>query len=323
MTACPRHHRTSVVIPTLNAMTYLPDLIRVLRAQEPEPPGEILVVDSDSRDGTADYALAAGDDVRLIPVERFTHGGARNLGARQASGAFMVFLSQDAMPRDTQWLAHLLTPFEDNHVAAAFSRQVPNPGASPMECFFLHTHFPPEPALYQQPLETTDLHFQRDVFFSNVSSAIRADVLRQCPFDETLIMSEDQQFARDVILAGHTIAYAPDSIVRHSHHYSWMQTLRRYVDSAYSLTQIFERHGLGRSARLGTAYLRHECMEIIRHHPLMLPRYATHVLAMTLGTVIGHYADHLPKRWMQRISLHSAYWRTAICLLPGALALIG
>ncbi len=314
------HPAVSVAVPTLNAIGYLPELLAALKAQRPWPPTEILIVDSGSQDRTREYAAQAGANVRLIEITRFSHGGARNLGVREARGDIVVFLSQDAIPRDDGWLAELLAPFQHAAVAATFSRQTPRADANPMERFFLETHFPAVPAVYRRPSDREDLLFYRDVFFSNVSSAARRDVLLRYPFDETLIMSEDQQFARDVLRAGYEIVYASASVVRHSHDYSWMQALRRYFDSAYSLTQIFDRHGLSCSARIGTAYLRRECVMMLRRHPRQLPRYAAYVLAKTLGTVLGHAAERLP-RWMARkLSLHAGYWASGagvILTLPG------
>ena len=71
------------------------------------------------------------------------------------------------------------------------------------------------------------------------------------PFDEDLIMSEDQQFSRDVIAAGHAVVYQPQSVVVHSHNYSLATCFRRYFDSVYSLTLIFPSHGVGTSASMG------------------------------------------------------------------------
>lgn len=308
MSDAPSTASVSVAIPVLNARTYLPALLDALRAQRPHPPLEILLVDSGSTDGSREFAAQAGPDVRSLDIARFTHGGSRNLGARHARGEFIVFLSQDALPRDDAWLARLLAPFQRPEVAAAFSRQIPKPDANPMERFFLETHFPADGAVYRRDPARPDLRFQHDVFFSNVSSAARRDLLLRHPFDESLIMSEDQQFARDLLLAGHEVVYAADSVVLHSHNYTFLGALRRYFDSAYSLTQIFQRHDLSRSARMGSSYLRREASMMLRRHPLLLPRYAAYVLAKTLGTVLGHFGDRLPRPLVRRLSLHTAYW---------------
>ena len=47
----------------------------------------------------------------MIPVERFSHGGTRNLLMERARGAHVAFLTQDAMPAGDGWLAALLGGF--------------------------------------------------------------------------------------------------------------------------------------------------------------------------------------------------------------------
>jgi glycosyltransferase involved in cell wall biosynthesis len=42
--------RVSVVIPTLNAAAYLPDLRRASRMQRPSPPEEVILVESGARE---------------------------------------------------------------------------------------------------------------------------------------------------------------------------------------------------------------------------------------------------------------------------------
>jgi len=304
--------RASVVIPTLNAQRHLPALLRALRGQQPTPPGEIVLVDSGSRDGT--IAQAAGEPgVRVVTIEHFSHGAARNLGISHCSGEFVVFLSQDALPANEGWLRELLVPFEEPGIAASFSRQIPRPDASPMERYFLETHFPPGEMKVMRRRGEGSLVFQRDVFFSNVSAAVRREVLLCHRFDESLIMSEDQQLARDLLLAGHAVAYAPASVVLHSHNYTLRQAFERYFDSVYSLTKIFPHHDMAASASLGAGYLRREAAMMVRRHPGEIPRYVGYVLAKGLGTVLGHYAERLPRRWARRLSMHKGHWDGTAC----------
>jgi rhamnosyltransferase len=300
----------SVVIPTLNARRYLPDLLAALRGQQPAAPGEIILVESGSKDGTQEYVTGMGE-VRIVPIERFSHGGSRNLGVKNAGGEIVVFLSQDALPADGRWLSALLAPFADGEVAATFSRQVPRPDASPMERHFLETHFPPGAPVTMRRRADGRMVFQRDVFFSNVSAAVRRASMLRHPFDETLIMSEDQQLARDLLEAGHAVVYAPDSVVLHSHNYTLRQAFERYFDSVYSLTKIFPHHDMGSSVSLGTGYLRREAAMMVRHHPKQLPYYAGYVLAKSLGTLLGHFAERMPPSLARRLSMHKAYWDRA------------
>jgi len=123
-----------------------------------------------------------------------------------------------------------------------------------MERFFLQWRFPPGPPVRRERRGDAPLTLE-DVFFSNVCAAIRRDALLRHPFDEALIMSEDQQFSRNVIAAGHAVVYQPESAVIHSHDYSLSDCFRRYFDSSCSLKVIFPEHGLARTAAMAASYV--------------------------------------------------------------------
>lgn len=301
--------KISVVIPTLNAAGMLRGLLAALAAQQPLTPDEIILVDSMSTDATSKIALAE-PKARVVPLARFSHGRARNLGAREATGTIVVLMTQDALPADNRWLANLLAPFADPQVAAVYSRQVPRPDAPPTERFFLGYHFPPgAPVRRTRPDRADNGKLALgDVFFSNVSAAVRREILLRYPFDETLIMSEDQQFARDLIAAGYALVYQPLSVVVHSHRYSLGTAFRRYFDSVYSLTLIFPAHDLKVSAAMGRRYLRQETIYMLRHHPLYFPYYCLYTLAKVGGVLCSHAAGRMPKRLARIFSLHRYHW---------------
>lgn len=298
--------KISVVIPVLNAAGLLPALLEALATQHPSPPDEIILVDSLSTDDTRRIALEQAN-VRVVPLARFSHGRARNLGAREATGEIIVLMTQDALPADRHWLAALAEPLADPQVAAVYSRQVPRPDAPPTEKFFLGYHFPPGLPLRRVRPEGRALTLA-DVFFSNVSAAVRREVLLRYPFDEALIMSEDQQFARDLILAGYAVVYQPASVIVHSHRYSLGTAFRRYFDSVYSLTHIFPAHDLKVSAAMGRRYLRREIGYMMRHHPLHMPYYCLYTLAKMAGVLCSHFADRMPLGLARVCSLHRYYW---------------
>lgn len=302
--------RPSIVIPVLNAERYLPELLRACFDQRPVRPVEVILVDSMSTDRTREIA-ATFKDVRVIPITNFSHGRSRNMGARAANGNVIVLLTQDALPKDDTWLQRLLAPLSDERVVASFSRQEPRPEASPMERYFLQTHFPAGDAPVVSAKKAGEqLQFQRDVFFSNVSAAIRRDVLLRFPFDEDLIMSEDQQFARDVLEKGYGIAYQPQSVVIHSHQYTLAVVFKRYFDSVYSVTKLFANHGVQDSAVMGLKYLWGEFLFVCRRHFLWLPYYLCYTAAKASGTLAGHFAEYWPTWLRRKMSLHSYHWNT-------------
>lgn len=300
--------RTSIVIPTLNAGRYLPELLAAFDAQPRAPETEILLIDSASDDETVGLA-DSHPRTRLLPIpqEAFTHGYARNVGVRNARGEIVIFLSQDAQPVGDDWQDALLAPFGDDRVGAAFCRQVPYPDANPIERTFIEYWFPPHGRTTHGTAPNGREFRFPDVFFSNVCSAARRELILLHPFDERIIMSEDQQFARDILRAGHDVVYTCEAEVRHSHRYSLRQIFQRYFDSAYSLTCIFG-HTLGESVQAGRGYLPHEAKTILTRYPAWFPYYVFYFAAKGMGVIAGHTAPRLPRRWARACSMHKRYW---------------
>jgi Glycosyltransferases involved in cell wall biogenesis len=87
----------SVVIPTKNGKRYIKDLLKSLRAQTVKP--EIIVIDSSSRDETAEIAKRYADVFVSIREEEFNHGLTRNLGVEISRGDIVVFFSQTPYPK--------------------------------------------------------------------------------------------------------------------------------------------------------------------------------------------------------------------------------
>ncbi len=297
----------SIVIPTLNAASYMEPLLRAITTQHYDNLREIIVLDSQSTDRTCELA-ALYENVRVETVEQFSHGGSRNMGTVMSTGDIVVFLSQDALPANKHWLENLIKPFQDADVAAAFSRQVPRPDANPMERYFLLTHFPEKNRRYGPAPDGRELYFQDDVFFSNVSSALRRHLALDFPFSDDIIMSEDQQFARDVQREGFAVAYAAESVVCHSHKYTLRTVFQRYFDSVYSLTQVFPSHGFTHSIRLGARYAFAECLYILRVRPFWFPYYLLYALNRAAAVFLAHWADRIPLWLVKKMSMHKYYW---------------
>src|ERR1700722_5510375 len=100
----------TVAIPVRDGGELLGATLRALARQSVEH--ELLICDSGSRDGSVSLARAHGARVLEIAPERFNHGATRNLLVREACGARVALLTQDAEPADERWLEQLLGGFE-------------------------------------------------------------------------------------------------------------------------------------------------------------------------------------------------------------------
>ena len=106
----PYRGKVSVVIPAYNGAHELPGLLDALKGQKGLGRLELVVVDSGSTDDTAVLAEQAGARVIHISQAEFSHSYARRLGAENASGEYLLFMTQDALPDGGDWLLRLMQP---------------------------------------------------------------------------------------------------------------------------------------------------------------------------------------------------------------------
>jgi rhamnosyltransferase len=217
---------TSIIIPTLNASRLIPSLVARLRQQK-EREIEIIVIDSESDDGSATVAAALGCHVYSIARRDFDHGGARNLAARNAVGEILVFLTQDVVPIGAEFLTHLTAPIKGRLAAAAYARQVAAADAPLTEAFARSYNYPEESSL--RDIATIPRRTLRAFFFSNVASAVsRAAFESVGGFPAPVPTNEDMLLCARLLDGGYRIAYVAEARVTHSHSLTLPQVFRRY-----------------------------------------------------------------------------------------------
>jgi rhamnosyltransferase len=285
----------SVLIPTRNPG---PGIERVLQAtfdQRPGFPFEVVIVDS----GSTQTDLAAMQrfpvHVHQIAPAEFGHGRTRDLLASLARGRVLMYLSQDAEPASPDWMATLVAVLADPKVAGAYARQIPRPDADPLIRFFLAKTYGSGPV--RRRMQHDGPPRINDIFFSNVSSALRRDVWERVPFRD-VIMSEDQYWAYDALSAGYEVAYEPAARVYHSHNYSLRTLFRRNWQSAASLRGLIA-DSPSAIARRGLGYILEEALFLVREGrarwlPYMLVYEATKSLGFAMGSTAVATAGYRP-----------------------------
>jgi rhamnosyltransferase len=294
----------SVVIPVKNGGEDLVRCLDGIARQETDEEVEVVVVDSGSTDGSAAAARSAGAVVQEITAAEFGHGRTRNLGVEVARGDVLVFTSQDAVASDDRWLATLAGAARSGpDVAGAYGRQLPHPDARPPERFFLDFLYGPEPRV-QRLGESEELTFEATLF-SNVNAAISRPVLEQFPFRDDLTMSEDQEWSRRVLRAGHALVYEPGAAVNHSHAYTVRTAFRRFFDSGVSAEHSYVEGDESRAAlrRAGTRYAREELAWLWRTgRRRWIPYSVVYELAKFAGLQLGLRHERLPRSVRRRLS---------------------
>lgn len=307
MKAANVDERVSVIIPTLNPGNGAPKLINALRRQRIQPL-EIVVIDSASIDGSPQHWRDAGFKVLVIARSDFNHGGTRNMGARQAQGAILVFMTQDAIPTDEQWLENLIAPIVSGEATATYARQIPREDATLLECFARNFNYPPVSKL-KVLADVRELGYKA-FFFSNVCSAVRADVFwAMGGFPERVIMNEDGLFCAKLLQAGHKVKYTAEAQVYHSHNYSLLQQFRRNFDMGVSIGRV---ESLLKGAPTGGAGLRFvegQARYVVEAGSyLSLFKVLAEAAVKLTAFSLGKRERWLPYNIKRYFSMHKSFW---------------
>jgi glycosyltransferase involved in cell wall biosynthesis len=215
--------RVSVVIPTLNGGELFQTVLDRVLGQELDEGFEVIVIDSGSNDGTV-ARLRRRPSVRLVQIEAadFNHGLTRQRGVDMARGDFVCFLTQDAVPADSQLLANLLRPLKDAAVAGVYARQRPRPECNPFQKERLRGWADEEETQYRRlesaatwgELEPRERHAL--CAYDHVAAMSRRSDLLARPLEER-DFGEDLAWGKAAILAGRTLVMEPTAVVIHSH----------------------------------------------------------------------------------------------------------
>lgn len=160
----------SIIIPAFNAEKFLGEAIRSCLGQT-LPPAEILVIDDGSTDGTSAVCHSFGQAVTCQHIENGGVSRARNIGARQASGAALVFLDADdrLLPHALESLSKTL---EDSGAGMAYGMVIERaepPALARLNGFAFAAGSPPVPARR---------NFWRGAVITPGSAMVRADLHR-------------------------------------------------------------------------------------------------------------------------------------------------
>jgi rhamnosyltransferase len=236
--------RASIALLTFNGERYLPEVLAAITRQTALP-REIIAIDSGSTDATLAILTDSAVPVTRIRPHEFGHATTRNLAARMASGSHVVFLTQDATPADGSWLEHLLAPFEAfPRVAGVYSRHIPRPRSDLLESIDLRGAFEGVRQARTLPTDAAEYraHILDHIRFSNSSAAYPRALLLEYPFNESIPMGEDQEWAKRMLERRWTIVYEPDSAVLHSHSHSLRQKWRRHDQMGEAFSRFLAAH---------------------------------------------------------------------------------
>jgi rhamnosyltransferase len=291
--------KVSIILPTYNVEKNIRNLLNSIYDQKFDGKIEVLIIDS-SDDNTPNIVKNEFPQAQMIRVESedYNYGKTRNEGAEMTDGECIVFLSADINIADETWLSKLIKPFNDPNVAGVFGRQLPKEGAYPMERFFICHTYPSKS--YTLSLNKNG-KIKKSFFFSNTNSAIRRSIWKKHKIPE-MLMSEDQEWGKRVVLDGYKIIYSSEALVYHSHNYSLKDNFQRFFDSGATLAYVYNDNRIEKKNFMweGMTYELGELKYLLQSgHALWMPYALLYDFMKFLGYLAGTQQKYMPV-WMKK-----------------------
>lgn len=234
--------KVSVVIPTKNAGSELDFLLKMLKRQKGIREVELVVVDSGSTDDTVDMARQYDAKIVEILPEQFSHSYARNLGADTASGDYLLFLVQDALPPNRTWVYELLSMLKENDVSAISCAESPREDADLFYRLLCWNHYNfldvnRGDRIFRLPVSKDHLSLRKNAQLSDLACLISKETFSEYTYRRDY--GEDLDLGLRLIKDGKTLIFSGEIRVIHSHNRSAYYFLKRgYVDHLF-LADLF------------------------------------------------------------------------------------
>lgn len=217
----------SLVIRCYNEERHIGKLLSGVMAQGVKEV-EIILVDSGSTDATLSIAARYPVKVLRIDPEEFSFGHSLNIGCAHASAELIVIASAHVYPAYTDWLEHLLAPFEDPEVALVYGKQR---GAA--------STWYAEHQIYEKWFPDHSIASQGHPFCNNANAAIRKSLWELAPYNCELTGLEDLEWAKRFFESGKKIVYCAEAEITHVHEELPRQIYNRYRREAIAFRRIY------------------------------------------------------------------------------------
>lgn len=235
----------NVVIPVYNPDGKIDIIIKRLLAQEIMPEKIILVetIDEENDEFSNSRLTNRYENSKVVKVvqilkDEFDHGGTRHMAMEMCNADYVLFMTQDAVPKNKKLISNLVSMLEsDDNMAVVCARQEAYKNASAIESYTRLFNYPEENHIYSiDDLEEKGI---KTYFISDVCTIYRKELYDEIGgFPVRTILNEDSIYGAKVINMGKLIGYCGDAVVYHSHNYTGVQQFKRNFDIGVSHRQF-------------------------------------------------------------------------------------
>lgn len=297
-----------IIIPTYRPDETVVYLIKKLLKQT-YPIHEIHIIDTET--GIFPKGLKnLSDKIRIskIKPEQFDHGGTRHEGAMQSHTDIIVYMTQDAMPVNEYLIEELVKAFDNEKIAAAYARQLPNSKCNVIERYTRAFNYPEQSRIKSmEDLETLGI---KTYFCSDVCAAYRKSVYESLGgFEEKTIFNEDMIMAAKIIQSGGLVKYVAEAKVIHSHNYNCKQQFQRNFDLAVSQVEHPEVFQNIKSESEGMRLVKNTMIYLIKiKKPWLIIKLISQSGFKYMGYCLGRKYSQLPMWLIKKCTMNQRYW---------------
>lgn len=274
-----------VICPLYNAEKYILELDTNIKKQKNVNIDKITYILTESTDNTESLLNKINATYSKLKKEEFSHSTARENIAIKSTSDIVVFITQDIEIRNDDWLEKLVNPIIKNECEASYSRQITK--YNNIEKYTREKNY--SESSFINTKEDIKEKGLKTFFFSDASSAIKTSIFKELNgYDgKKLVISEDMYIAYKIIMNGYRIKYCSDSIVYHSHKFTFKELYKRYYDTGifFKENSYLDKYGTNKAGGSLAIYILKRAIQ--ERNIKALLEFLPNMLARFLGMKIG------------------------------------
>ena len=274
-----------VICPLYNAEKYIKNLDTSIKKQKNVEIDKISYILTESNDKTENILQELNATYTKLKKEEFSHSTARENVAMKSNSEILVFISQDIDIQNEDWLEKLIEPIKNNEAEASYSRQITK--YNNIEKYTREKNYPNNSFITtKDDIEEKGL---KTFFFSDASSCIKTEIFKKLNGYDGKVMptNEDMYIAYKLINNGYRIKYCADSVVYHSHKFTFKQLYKRYYDIGVFFKEnvYLDNYGTNKAGRSLAKYILKRAIEEKNFSALL--EFVPNMMARFIGMKVG------------------------------------
>ena len=218
--------KIDIICPLYNSESTILSLVEMINNQKDVEVNKIRFALTESSDNSEKILTENNLYFSKVKREDFSHSKTREDEAMKSDADILVFITQDIVIKNEDWLKNLVSPIISGECEASFSRQITK--YNNIEKYTREKNYPDKS--YINTKDDIEKKGLKTFFFSDASSAVSSSVYQQLGGYDGKILptNEDMYLAYKLITNGYKIKYCADSVVYHSHKFTLKQVYKRY-----------------------------------------------------------------------------------------------